>query len=510
VNLRDIVRRQAKMTPDAPAVKDFNTCLTYGELDHMADRFARVLASYGICRGDRIGLWLEKTVYAVIAMQGILRLQAIYVPLDPLSPPARISEIIQDCRMKAVVTTQNRAEHVPSADLRPLHWLYLENIWSSSDELDLPAFSTTDFTENTASTENELAYILYTSGSTGKPKGVCISNRNALAFIEWATSVLEATSRDRFANHAPLHFDLSVLDLYVAFSVGAVVFLIHDTISYIPEKIVQCITQEELTVWYSVPSALILMIEQGGFLELPSLPLRAILFAGEPFPLQQLRRLYQRWPATRYLNLYGPTETNVCTFYEVTSLSEDQTVIPIGTACSGDRVWVQKEDGTVAQAGEVGELMVEGPTVMAGYWGQPEQGKKPYATGDFVRQQDDGNYVYLGRRDHLVKIRGHRIELAEIETILAQHPAVHEVAVVVVGQAMKARLIAFLVPVNKESKPSLLDIKQHCADHLPRYMIVNNIQFLPELPRTRNGKVDRLSLSKDLTDRQKGQDHAKR
>ncbi|HEY7414490.1 MAG TPA: amino acid adenylation domain-containing protein, partial [Ktedonobacteraceae bacterium] len=433
MNLRDLAIRRAEMTPQALAVKGPDVSLTYGELNSMANRFAHALAQLGVQHGDRVGIWLDKSPYAVAAMQGVLRLRAIYVPLDPLSPASRIGTIIRDCDIRTLITTQKRAETGLASDLPQVSYLCLDTTGPGMTWGDLMEFPDTPVAE-TESDENEVAYILYTSGSTGKPKGVCISNRNALAFIEWALHTLEARPSDRFANHAPFHFDLSVLDLYVAFAAGASVFLIPDTVSSLPQYLVNCIIHEQLTVWYSVPSVLILMMDHGGLLELEldSLPLRAILFAGEPFPIKHLRRLHQRWSKrARLLNLYGPTETNVCTFYEVTHLPEDQVrPVPIGKSSSGDYVWAQKDDRTIAGPGETGELMVEGPTVMVGYWGQPEQGNTPYATGDLVQLQEDGDYVYLGRRDHMMKVRGYRIEPGEIEAALEQHPAISEAAVI--------------------------------------------------------------------------------
>ena len=510
MNLRDLVIRRAETSPQALAVKSPDASLTYGELDSMANRFAHALAQLGTQHGDRVGIWLDKSPYTVAAMQGVLRLGAIYVPLDPLSPASRICTIIRDCDIRTLITTQRRAEAVLASDLPQIACLSLDRTGPGMTWEDLMEFPDSPVAE-TGSDENEVAYILYTSGSTGKPKGVCISHRNALAFIEWALHTLEATPSDRFANHAPFHFDLSVLDLYVAFAAGAAVFLIPDAVASIPQYLVNCITQEQLTVWYSVPSVLILMMEHGGLLELEpaSLPLRAILFAGEPFPIKHLRRLYQyRSKHVRLLNLYGPTETNVCTFYEVTHLPEDQVrPVPIGKSCSGDDVWARKEDGTVARPGETGELMVEGPTVMVGYWGQPKQGNKPYATGDLVQLQEDGNYTYLGRRDHMMKVRGYRIEPGEVEAALEQHPAISEAAVITVGKGMESRLAAFVV-ASTADPPHLLEIKRHCAERLPRYMIVDDVYFVSELPRTRNGKIDRLSLANSLASEDRRIQHA--
>lgn len=497
MNLRDLVLHSAQVTPDAIAVDGFDGCLSYGELDRLANRFAHALKRLGVQPGDRVGIWLEKSGCGVAAMQGILRLNAIYVPLDPQSPLARVKAIVQDCQIGVLVTSEERAQKM-QACFEAMHQLDLicVNAFTSQSGVgwrELIACST-EAPVYPASDENDMAYILYTSGSTGVPKGVCLSHSNALAFIEWAQNELQAQAQDRFANHAPFHFDLSVFDLYVAFSAGATVLLIPEGSAYLPTNLVEFVLKASVTVWYSVPSALMLMMGMGGLMKQKRLPMRAILFAGEPFPIKHLRRLYRQYPDIRFFNLYGPTETNVCTFYEVLTLSDERILpVPIGRACSGDTVWVQREDGFVARPGEEGELFVSGPTVMLGYWGQDAQGTVPYATGDIVRLQEDGNYLYVGRRDHLVKVRGYRVELGDIESILMQHVAIRENCVLVEGVGMEARLVAYVVCYENQEL-TLLDLKRFCAERLPRYMIVDRVHVLPDLPRTRNGKIDRRAL----------------
>jgi clorobiocin biosynthesis protein CloN4 len=399
--------------------------------------------------------------------------------------------VLLDCGVKALIASREAVEAVLTGELHRVAalspdstgpgWAQLATL--SSDPVDMPAIG-----------PNDLAYILYTSGSTGHPKGVCISHMNALAFVHWVVEALGARESDCFANHAPFHFDLSVLDLYAAFAVGAVVCLVPEATAYVAERLVEFIRQERITVWYSVPSAIVLMMEHGGLLSRPPDPLRLLLFAGEAFPMKHLRSLRASWPELPLWNLYGPTETNVCTAYRVSELDAQQTSIPIGKAVSGDRVWARMADGSVAEPGVEGELMVQGPTVFLGYWGKPREFGEAYATGDVVRIDNDGNCHFLGRSDHMVKIRGHRVELGEIEAALIQHPEVREAAAIVLGEGLSARLIAFL-GVDTDRPPTLLAIKRHCAERLPRYMIPDDVRPMTALPRNRNGKVDRQKLA---------------
>ncbi|WIY01928.1 amino acid adenylation domain-containing protein [Amycolatopsis mongoliensis] len=467
--LHQLVLAASERTPDAPAVHAGDTTVTYRELDELAGRQAAGLHAAGVRRGDRVLIWAEKSVEVVALMQAALRLGAVYVPVAPSNPVSRVRLIAEGCTPALVVTDQVAdwgANPPPLSSFTAL---------STSDTPPPPEHVGPD----------EPAYILYTSGSTGAPKGVLISHRNALAFVEWAAAETGLHAGDRLANHAPFNFDLSVFDLYGAFLAGASVDLAGSDLSYSPAELTDFLHGRGISVWYSVPSALLLMMRHGGLLDRPApASLRVCVFAGEPFPIAGVQTLRRAWPDVRLFNWYGPTETNVVTSYEVTDADLSRTGgLPIGRACSGATLTLSPD----------GEIVVEGPTVMLGYWGAPPQ-LGGYHTGDVGRYDAAGELEYAGRRDAMVKIRGHRIELGEIETALSRHPAVAEVAVIVAGAGIDARLRAVIVPRPGE-RVTLLGMKAHCAAHLPRYMIVDEVSVVGELPRTANGKTDRAALA---------------
>jgi clorobiocin biosynthesis protein CloN4 len=484
VSLHELVINSAAQFPDRLAVAGPDSALRYGEMDALADRLAHRLRDLGVRAGDRVLIWADKSATVVAAMQAVLRLGAAYVPQSASIPASRVAVVARDCAAGAVCTAGDRFGELATELSRDMPFLDL-----GAPLRDGPTVPPV----NEPVQPHDLAYILYTSGSTGTPKGVCISHLNGRAFVDWAAGMLDAGPEDRFANHAPLTFDLSVLDLYAAFSVGASVHLIPSELGYAPVHLVDLLHQERITVWYSVPSALILMMRGGGLLDRPApAALRAVLFAGEPFPIAPLRQL-ATWTNARLMNLYGPTETNVCTAHTVEPDDlRRECPVPIGTAVCGDKVWAVTGDGRVAGPGDEGQLLVDGPTVMLGYWGfEPHHGA--YRTGDVVRVRADGSYEYVGRRDDMVKVRGHRIELGDVEAALASHAEVDECAAVVVGEGIEARLIAFVVP-KPGCGPGVLSLKRHSAQRLPRHLVADEFRLVEVLPRTRNGKVDRRTL----------------
>lgn len=518
MNLAELVVRAAAAAPDAEAMIAPDGRVTYAALDALASRAANLLRRLGVRAGDRVGLYAPKGVRTLAFMQGALRVGAAYVPIDPASPPARAAAAFSACGASAIVA--------PATRLRELRAASGGGSWRAvavNDELNAQSDAETDTGTNAGTdaradacwrdverestagagrlaSEDELAFVLYTSGSTGASKGVCISHRNAFSFVRWAVEdAIQASPGARFANHAPYNFDLSVFDLYGAFLVrGQVVTVPHES-AYLPDRLVDLCRSHAVNVWYSVPTALTLMLRHAAFTseEIPSL--RAIVFAGEVFPIKGVRALRQAFPRARLFNFYGPTETNVCTAYEVHDVPADrQTPVPIGAASCGDRVTVTAADGREARVGQEGELAVEGPTVAMGYWGAPFPPDAPYRTGDLVRVVAEGVFEFVGRIDRMVKLRGWRIELGEIEAALLSHPRIGDAAVVTRGEGVEARIVAYLTPPpGAAGRLTLLEIKRHCAARLPPYMSVAEAHWLATLPRTANGKVDYGRLAAD-------------
>ena len=449
-------------------------------------------------------------------MLGISKAGAAYVPVDPHAPALRAAYILGNCEVSAVVASGD----------------HLESLTGHSDELrSLKLGLVTDATEPRSgawvrqiawsqlepiaalvaapAVETDPAYLLYTSGSTGKPKGVIITHRNALTFVDWGTETFDITCDDRLSSHAPLHFDLSVFDVYAALARGACIAMVPDQIAMFPGQLAKWIRDQRISVWYSVPSALVRMLLHGGLAKIAYPDLRTLLFAGEVFPQKYLRDVMAILPKTEFYNLYGPTETNVCTFYHVPhDLDSAATSIPIGAACANTEVFAVNPEGRVVDVGEEGELLVRGGTVAAGYWGlaektaqvfvrnhrQPAFDDRVYRTGDIVTQAKDGNYYFVGRRDHMVKSRGYRIELGEIEQVLHQHDKVKEAAVIPIpDEEIGARLQAFVAHHDRVELHAE-ELHAFCLARLPFYMVPETFRISGELPKTSTGKTDRQAL----------------
>jgi amino acid adenylation domain-containing protein len=502
---------------DQPAVVDpTGRVVSYRQLNARANQTAHLLAKHGVGAGDRVGLGLPKSAEAVAAIFGILKAGAAYVPVDFAAPSARNRLVFSNCRVRAALVDARivhgfAARTEPALTPPPTLMVYGS---PSSKTRTLPGCRvvSAQLLDQQPTTPlrhrpvrpGDLAYVLYTSGSTGQPKGVILTHENATSFVDWCSDVFAPTPADRFSGHAPFHFDLSVLDLYLSIKHGATLYLVSEELAKDPKRLGPFIAENRLTIWYSVPSILALLAKYGGLDSLDCSPLRLVLFAGEVFPLKHLRRLKELWPHPVYFNLYGPTETNVCTWYRIPDVIPDdrQIPFPIGRPCAHCDALVLNQARRPVAAGEDGLLHIAGKSVMRGYWGAPErdaevfveyEGQRYYNTGDVVRLDEHGDFLFLGRCDRMVKRRGYRIELGEIEAGLHRHPDVHDVAVIA-RPVEDAVLIEAVVVPRSGTVPSIIQLKQHCAQVLPAYMSPDRILFLDKLPMTSTNKLDYEAL----------------
>lgn len=503
--LPQILTESAARWPDREAVRDQGQGMTYQALDRWTNQIARALQAVGVRAGDRVGIYLPRSRASVAAIFGILKAGAVYVPLDQKSPAVRLGYIVWDCGIRVMLTSTGSAAgaallQLAGASLKSVVWI---DEVSALDDGPLAG---------EAVKESDLAYILYTSGSTGDPKGVMIAHRTVFTFINWCADTFGITPDDRVSHHAPIHFDLSTFELFVTLKAGATIILVPEQLSVFPAQVVQLLRDERVTVTYQVPSFLSLMVLYGQLERHDLSAVRLLLFAGEVFPVKYLRQLVAALPRAEFYNLYGPTETNVCTWYKVRpdDVTPERTQpVPIGQACAGIAVFAIDDAGQpVSRPGLEGELWARGTCVAQGYWADPEKtarsfmkpGPSPeeaeYRTGDIVVLSDDGvNWRFVGRRDDMIKSRGYRIELGEVEAALYAHTGVKEAAVIAVpDELIGNRLHAFVV-LHDSGSPSPEDLRAWCGTRLPGYMVPERVVLRADLPKTSTGKVNRQRLT---------------
>jgi amino acid adenylation domain-containing protein len=508
------IDRTAERAPEHQAIRCGGQYLAYGKLAERSDRLARVLLEEGVRRGDRVGIYMGKGLASAVAIYGAMKAGAAYVPLDPSAPPERVAFIVRDCGIRHLVTEPARAD--------ALRWFASEGVEvdclvgvEPMDGLPVRTISWREVESapaeprNSTVMEQDLAYILYTSGSTGTPKGVMHTHRSALGWAEITVQTYGFRADDRFSNHAPLHFDLSTLDFFSAAVAGGTTVVIPEAHAKLPASYARLIEDEQLTVLYAVPFALIQLLLRGALEQRDLGYVRWVLFGGEPFPPKHLRALMRLLPQARFCNVYGPTETNGCTYHIVPPLPEDaDEPLPIGRPYGNVEALVVDDEDRPVAPGEVGQLLIRSPTVMRGYWRRPDLNEHAFfrravfgsfedvfqRTGDLVRQRPDGILTFLGRRDRQVKARGYRVELDEVEAALMMHAAVVAAAVFPVSDGEGSQRIEAAVIGRAGAEPTPTELSRHAAAHLPPYAVPERITVVVEFPRTSTGKIDRLRL----------------
>jgi amino acid adenylation domain-containing protein len=483
--LHTLFEAQARRAPDATALRFLGRSMSYGELDRRANRLARWLRGRGVGPEATVGICMERGLEMMVAVLGILKAGGAYVPVDPLFPEDRIAFTLRDAGVRTVLTQESVRDSVPAG---------LEAVRLDADAAVFAGEP--DTAPEVPVTSANLAYVLYTSGSTGRPKGVLVAHRGMVNLVTDQARTFGCGPGDRVLHFAPLHFDASAAEIFMALGSGATVVM-GTRESVLPgHELVRLMTEERVTNAKFTPSALAALPEA----ELPDL--RVVLAGGEAVPAELVRR----WgPGRDFWNVYGPTENSVRISFG-RCRPEEERIPPIGRPLANVRAYVLDRHLEPAPPGIPGELYSAGDGVTRGYLGRPEltaerylpdpfgpPGGRLYRTGDLARWRADGQLEYIGRTDFQVKIRGFRIEPGEVEAVLARYPAVHECAVVARDEGRGPYLAGYVVAVEG-ARPAPAELRAFLRERLPEYMVPPGIVLLDAIPLGPSGKLDRRAL----------------
>lgn len=495
--LHELFDQQAAATPAATAVVCGADELTYAALRDRADAIAALLRSRGVGQGTHAAVLLRRGLDLPAVLLGVLKAGAAYVPVDPEHPPDRIAYLLRDAGVDAVVTQADLA-HLAAGGPEPI---VLGPACAGQQAPGASAEGEPDLTPD------DVAYVMYTSGSTGRPKGVLIPHRGIANRVLWTIEQHQIGPGDRVLMKTPLIFDAAGWEYLAPLLSGAAVVIAPDGAERDPAAILAEVSKHQVTILQLVPSMLALLAEQPGLRDCTSL--RLLFSAGEALPVPLARRVLSEVSA-ELVNTYGPTECSIdATSWRYKPGQETDGTVPIGEPIANTAAFILNGDMEPVPAGISGELYLGGAGIAYGYLSRPGLtadrfvpdpfsmvgGARLYRTGDRARWRDDRSLEFLGRIDHQVKVAGVRVELGEVEAVLASHPDVAQ-AVVTAQQAPHGgtRLVAHVV-THLDSQVSAEDLREALAARLPRAMIPG--LFLPSrgLPVTRTGKVDRVALA---------------
>ena len=475
MNIATLVLKAAEQHPNKIAIKHDLECITYSDMARHIKVMSRNLINLGIQQGDRIAIFSDKSIAYVVLLISALQIGAIYVPIDILYSFDFVANILKSAEPKILFCTQSYFSEIKK--INPFdNMIDMDEMQSifETDDINFPC--TSDY---------PIACLLYTSGSTGDPKGVCISHDNIINFVTWCIDEFRLKNNDQFSNHAPFTFDLSLFDLFCSLTLGATVHLLSYPFNTLPSKILDYIIQNEISVWYSVPYFLQLMVQCDQFTSNALRTLRLIFYAGESYPTKQLAALKEKLKHTSIYNFYGPTETNVCAYYQIPDTLDTKGIsIPIGKETCRNKLYVTHESGKPAKAGEYGELSVRGNTVAIGYW-RSEKFNHYYQTGDIVYINPNDELLFVGRKNNAITIGHIKIYPEEIESIINAHPKVKSCVLfsTALFNETPEKIIVVIQPeLQYFNAISIEDINTRYCDE---------IIITEKIIRTRNGKINR-------------------
>lgn len=500
-SLWDDFNEQVQNCTQRPALIFANTMLTYAELETCSNQVARYLQRQGIQRGHYIGLCMHRSLQQIIVLLGILKIGAAYVPLDPSYPKDRLKMIVGEADLNWVVTDS------------PSQWQFLENkIKHINVELAWPdVLRESDNVVITSITNDLVVYVLYTSGSTGKPKGVIHTYHSLNNLIAWQLERNKATAHYTTLQFSSINFDVSFQEIFGTLCAGGALILLSEEDRKNNKRLAAIIYQHQVQRFYLPYVALRQLAEY--FVELKDfcwpVTLRELITAGEQLQITpQIKVLFTNLPNCRLHNHYGPSETHVVTAFELPKNIANWELLPsIGYPINNVKLYILNSQRQRVPLGVSGELYVGGRAVGGGYLGNSAltaerfiingNNELLYKTGDLARFRDDGAVDYLGRIDNQIKLRGFRIEPAEIEVVLGQHPEIKQAVVLVRSiLSQEKSLIAYILLHDNKNSLSLNErVRAYLQEKLPDYMIPQHVVNVPQFPLTPSGKIDKLVLA---------------
>ena len=491
-----LLERSFGLYPNNTAVSDAAVSYTYSELRERARRAASALIGELSSRAP-VMVYLPKSADMVAGFCAAMYSGRPYVPTDAAAPRGRLEKIIANLAPSAIITNADLAKNLEG--IPGEHKVFTLDALAAH-EADGAAISSALKTV----TDSDPIYIMYTSGSTGTPKGVTIPHRGVLLFARWAERTFGWTSETVIANQAPLYFDVSVMDVYGAMRCGGHLILTPEALFHFLNKLPEFLHDNAVTHIYWVPTVMINIANSGALegVELPAL--KTVAFAGEVMPNKQLNVWRKALPGRVFANLYGPTETDVCTAYVVDREFADTDPLPIGSPLPDMHVLLLGEDGRPVKYGETGEICVSGSGILLGYWNDSEKtanavvsdpGNRAYPTryyrtGDLGWWNERGELMYSGRRDGQIKLRGNRIELGEIEAAARMLPGAENVCAVF--DKPRQEIVLF---VEAAEELTMRTVRKELRGAIPAYMMPARVVTMAQLPHNANDKIDRVYLA---------------
>jgi amino acid adenylation domain-containing protein len=487
------IEEQVSKTPAQLAVVCGTQQLTYEELNIRANQLAHRLSKSGVKQGSCIGMCLSLSVDTIVALLGILKTGAAYVPLNPEHPPARLRA--QLAKSEALVCLTN-VDSLAETDVQIIHF-----------ERDAALLATEPHANPKIPVSvDDIAYVIYTSGSTGTPKGVAVRHRNLVNYTQFMLNRLQIDGPLNFATVSTISADLGNTCIFPSLFSGGCLHIIRHDVALEPRSFSNYLSHHAIDVLKIAPSHIQALLSDDS--DECVLPRNYLVLGGEAFSLPLLDSIKAKSPACKIINHYGPTETTVGSLtFDATDheLSDVARTVPIGRPIANTQIYILDKHQQLCPTGVAGELYIGGAGVAAGYLNDPEQtaarfipdlfsaNSRLYRTGDLARYLPDGNVEFLGRGDLQVKVRGYRIELGEIESVLTEHPLIRQAIVVLRHDGGRERLVGYVIS-SKLRPGNTAELTEFLKERLPDYMVPAPIVVMRAFPTTPNGKVDRAAL----------------